>query len=71
MKDLLVWSVKQSLMGLAAAIFLIVAVALFIGPMMGIAWMMDHYSHWWGFAFIPYFLLMPILSKPLAAVFGE
>ena len=71
MKALLLWSIKETMLGFAFAILLMLAVLLVFGPFLGIAVMVDVYGHWCFALYIPYFLLLPILAKPLGKFYGD
>ena len=50
---------------LFAALFLIFSVFLVMGPMFGIAALIDAYSAWWLLAYIPWMATLPLTGKPL------
>ena len=51
------------------AIFLIFAVLAVIGPMFGIAALVDKYSYWMLLLYIPWLITLPITGKPLKMIF--
>lgn len=70
-KDMLLWSAKEAVGAFVGAFILILAILLVLGPAFGIAWLIDNHNQYWFIAFVPYFLLLPIISKPLASFYGE
>ena len=56
---------KPMLIVLACTLFLMFAVFVITGPMFGIAFLVDHYSHWMFLLYIPWFITLPIALKPL------
>jgi len=61
-------SAKEMGVAFSGFLFLIFATLLAVGPLLGIAALAD-YTHWWLLAYIPYFLLLPILLKPMEMIY--
>jgi hypothetical protein len=64
-------SAKQALIGVGLALYLMFGVFIVVGPMFGIAALVDAYSDWMLLLYIPWILTLPITSKPLALLLGD
>jgi hypothetical protein len=62
-------SAKQAVMIVIVALFLMFGLFIIIGPMFGIAMLVDTYSEWFLLLYIPWVLTLPITCKPLSRMF--
>ena len=70
LKWLLDESIKPMLMALAGSLYIIFAVIIMLGPIMGIGYLVDHSgSDWYLLLFIPWLFISPLTVKPLAVLF--
>lgn len=68
MRWLWIETTRPMLAVVACSLFLIFSVFLIIGPMFGIAMLVDEYSDWMLLLYIPWLITLPITAKPLGFI---
>jgi hypothetical protein len=61
---------KKALISLFIAVFLVLSSFIVMGPMFGIAALVDGYSGWALLLYLPWLITLPIAIKPLAWILG-
>ena len=63
------WSANEAYESLQFFLYFLGSALLLILPFFGIVWLIDVISQWYFLLMIPYFMLIPLLAKPLGKLY--